>query len=136
MSVLDRMKWWRKLDSNLPLKYFQATRMFYIFTCFIRLMWIFIEILFFFVDCARNYTALQGRFLAKNLDCDQYIHVPENYTITLYISNLGIFENAKENGECTENNSALNVSTSVLKSLKVTKTNIEFSIIKTKGLRC
>lgn len=56
-------------------------------------------------DCARNYTSLQGRFLTKKSDCDQYIHVPENYTITLYIHLADVLFNE----DCTENNSALKV---------------------------
>lgn len=59
-----------------------------------------------YVDCARNYTALQGRLLTKKSDCNLIIHVPENYTITLYIYLADFILN--EN--CNENNSALKVS--------------------------
>lgn len=71
-------------------------------------MMIFIDLMFF-LDCARNYTALQGRFMTKKSNCDQYIHVPENYTITLYINMAELLMNET----CNENNTALEVSASV-----------------------
>lgn len=44
---------------------------------------------YWFSECARNYTALQGRLYGKALsDCEQHINVPENYTITLYFASL------------------------------------------------
>lgn len=61
--------------------------------------------LFFFVECSRNYTALQGRFLVKLLDCEQFIHVPENYTISLYFTS----ERYILLEECSESNAVLNV---------------------------
>lgn len=61
----------------------------------------------FVLECARNYTALQGRLYGKSLaDCEQYITVPENYTITLYFASLDF----RTTQECSETKAPLTVS--------------------------
>lgn len=65
------------------------------------------KINFLILECARNYTAPQGRLYGKTLsDCEQYITVPENYTITLYFASLDF----RTTQECTETKSPLAVS--------------------------
>lgn len=60
-----------------------------------------------FIECARNYTELQGRIFAKRLfDCESYVSVPENYTITLYFTSLDF----RLSGQCTEDNTPIKVS--------------------------
>lgn len=72
-----------------------------------RLLDILILLCISILECARNYTALQGRLYERKLsDCEQFISVPENYTITLYFTSLEIHMS----GECTENNTPLKVS--------------------------
>lgn len=62
---------------------------------------------FIFIECARNYTQPQGRLFGKTLsDCESYISVPENYTISLYFASLDF----RLSGQCTENNTPLRVS--------------------------
>lgn len=95
---------------------------------------VFIESIAFCVDCSRNYTALQGRFLTKKSICDQYIHVPENYTITLYINLVDLVVN----DECNENNCALKVCKSALARIlfyKIVESELNLQYYS-KGLRC
>lgn len=59
------------------------------------------------VECNRNYTAPQGRLYGKTLsDCEQYIHVPENYMITLYFATMDF----RIEKECTDDTTPLKVS--------------------------
>lgn len=61
----------------------------------------------FALECARNYTALQGRLYGRTLaDCEQYITVPENHTITLYFASLDF----RTTQECSETKAPLTVS--------------------------
>lgn len=65
------------------------------------------QIFFCIAECARNYTALQGRLYGKQLsDCEQHIDVLENYMITLYFTSLDF----RTDGDCTEINAPLTVS--------------------------
>ncbi|XP_055295203.1 cubilin homolog [Sitodiplosis mosellana] len=57
-------------------------------------------------ECAQNYTQPQGRIFGKDLsDCESYISVPENYTITLYFTSLSFLLNR----ECTVDNTPLKI---------------------------
>ncbi|XP_031624566.1 cubilin homolog [Contarinia nasturtii] len=59
-----------------------------------------------FADCARNYSQPQGRLFGKELmDCDSYITVPENHTISLYFAILDM----RLSDDCTENNTPLKI---------------------------
>lgn len=59
-----------------------------------------------FTECERNYTSLQGRLFGKSLfDCDQYIHVPQNYTITLYFASMDF----RIDKDCSDDTMALKV---------------------------
>lgn len=79
------------------------------YECRVASNWLCEQIIFLasFSECARNYTALQGRLYGKSLsDCEQHINVPENYTITLYFTSLDF----RTTHDCTETNAPLTVS--------------------------
>lgn len=79
------------------------------------------KIYFLVLECARNYTAPQGRLYGKSLsDCEQYITVPENNTITLYFAALDF----RTSQECTETKAPLAVSQLRMDYIFVTPLNL------------
>lgn len=57
-------------------------------------------------ECARNYTTPQGRLYSKvSSDCELYISLPENYTISLYFTSLEFHLTE----ECSPDNTPLKV---------------------------
>ncbi|KAG4066297.1 hypothetical protein HA402_000521 [Bradysia odoriphaga] len=59
--------------------------------------------------CHRNYTSLQGRLYTKQLsDCETYITVPENYTISLYFGVFNIYL-SDFSFQCTEETAPIKV---------------------------
>lgn len=118
MYTLHRMKSSKNPDLNLQQTFSLVCITFSIRHILINLIYIeeiVIEVSFFtinilIIECARNYTQPQGRIYGKALsNCESFIDVPENYTITLYFATF----DTRLSGECTENNTPLKVSCAV-----------------------
>lgn len=60
--------------------------------------------------CHRNYTSLQGRLYTKEMkDCETYITVPENHTISLYFGTFNLYL-SDYSFQCTDETAPMKVS--------------------------